>query len=1186
MPGICSTPATSETRTRLGKWVLPPWPLVTTLPVSGHVVRNGNLALFRSVAVVVCVVAAGISAPAEDRDAIEPIRFLMPDDGFVSLNILDAQGRVVRQLLAAEPFSKGDQVVAWDGLATPFMVPVGSGYAPGPAAPPGEYTWRAIWHRGIGLRFRGWACHGGDGPWDISPTTFWGGDQAMAVAVATDGKRAYLGWAGSEAGKAFVAVDLQGHVQWGSGTHFNNCVMIACDALTGEVYYCSSTHLRRVDTADGRHLPWPGRDGTDLRIGDLWGDGVNLPDQLRLWPQDGFAARGGMLYLAFSGWTVRRSEITDWRRFFTQVTQLAEKKDPLAAAIWGRLDDRARGIVMKWLQGNEPEDEALKSPNYYTPDVRDMTTNALAAMLAEKRFVENADAMTPDQLAESNRRFLEKSFPDFLEPMRSNLIAVVDAKTLRLVKTISVKVPGRIVAVSDDLFYVLSERSKVLALNPQTGDSRPLVEGLDSPGALAADSGGNLYVSVVVDKQWSNNQVRVYGPEGRFLRTIGEPGGHAPGPWNPSRLTSTWGLAVDGLNRLWVAETGLPKRFATFDTQTGKPLAEYFGPTHYGASGGAVNPRDPSLLVGEGCEWRIDPKTGRAALLGMITDDIYHGAARFCDGANGRQYLGVTFSGKVWAAAAPPQIRIYERLGEGDYAFRASIVGNQGKTLFWADVDGDEKEQPEEIRTLAEELGVGGYMLWSMNLNTDLTFYGTSRDQTLQMGVKDFTACGAPVYEIDAARKMPVMNGPLPSPDNRLVLSVDHEHPAGGGFRCYETATGRHLWTYPNPWSGVHGSHRAPGPAAGLIRGAFGIVGNATLPKPAGAIWAINTNVGEWHVITAEGFYLTRLFQPDTQNRRYPDKAVPGAIVNDIPPGLGGEDFGGSLIQAPDGRVFIQAGKTAVWSIEAVGFETIKTLGTGSLSVSPAAAIVAELAAGKRRQEHAEAKSLVVRKKTIDIFTGDLGHDFGDARRVAYQRQADASVASVATWDDTHLYLGWEVTDSTPWENAADAAEYLYTSGDTVDFQIALAPDAARNRTAAVAGDIRLSIGNLQGAATAVLFRPVAPDLKGPNSRTFGSGVVASHMVDSVERIPEARIEARKGKKGYVVEAAIPLAALGLRLEPGFATIGDFGATHGHESGQTTLRTFWSNQSTGIVDDDVFELKLQPDHWGRLQFEN
>jgi hypothetical protein len=1116
-----------------------------------------------------------------------PIRFTMPEDGYVSLNILNEQGQIVRQLLACEPFPKGEQVVAWDGLDNPYMIPSGAGYSPGKAVAPGEYTWRAIWHKGIGLRFKGWACHEGSAPWDVSPTTYWGGDHAPPNSVASDGKLVYLGWGSSEAGKAFVAMDLDGNVQWASGYHFNGCHMIACDAVTGDVYYCTDRLLRRVDTANGKHLPWPGRNVTDLRIGDLWGEGVNLPDQLRLWPHDGLAAHGGKLYLAFSGWSVRRSEITDWRKFFTQVTQLAQKKDPLAEAIWGRLGDRERGIVTKWLRGSQPEDEALKAPN--TPDVRDVAAKALAAMLSEKRFVEGADKLTPEELAESNRRFIEKAFPDSLAPMQSNVIAVVDAKTLKLVKTIPVKVPGRIVAVSDDLFYVLSERTKVLALNPQTGQSRQVVQGLNYPGALAADGERNMYVSAAVDEQWlGNNQVLVYSPEGKLLRKIGEPGGHAPGPWNPYRLATIWGMTVDRLDRLWAVETWLPKRFATFDARTGRLLKEYFGPTHYGASGGAVNPRDPSLLVGEGCEWRLDPKTGRATLLGMITGDIYHGFARFCDGANGKQYLGVTFNGRVWGAGAPAQIRIYERLGEGDYAFRASIVGDQGKTFFWADADGDQKQQPEEVQSLPEQLAVGGYYLWSMNLNTDLTFYGTGRDKTLQVRVREFTKCGAPVYDLKTARQLPPMQGPLSSPDNRVVLSVDDPWNSaypGQGLRCYEVETGKHLWTYPSPWAGVHGSHRAPGPAPGLIRGAFGIVGNATLPEPAGRAWAINTNVGEWHVLTEDGFYLTRLFQPDSLKRKYPEKAVPGAVVDDIPPGLGGEDFGGSLIQAPDGRIYIEAGKLANWSIEAVGFDTIKTLGNGTLTIGPAEVIAAELAAGGRKQAQEKAKSVVIRKKTVNTFTGDLGRDFGDAQRLAYQRQPNASVTSVAAWDDTHLYLGWEVKDSTPWVNGADVPEYMYTCGDTVDFQLALAQGADRNRGEAAAGDVRLSIGNLQGTATAVLFRPVAPERKGQNSRTFSSGVVKGYVVDSVELIKDAKIEVRKRNDGYLIEAAIQLAALGLQLEPGFATTGDFGVTHGNEGKQTTLRTFWSNQSTGIVDDDVFELKLQPGNWGEIVFQ-
>ena len=141
---------------------------------------------------------------------------------------------------------------------------------------------------------------------------------------------------------------------------------------------------------------------------------------------------------------------------------------------------------------------------------------------------------------------------------------------------------------------------------------------------------------------------------------------------------------------------------------------------------------------------------------------------------------------------------------------------------------------------------------------------------------------------VAGARKVAGFDGgALSTPDNRKLVAVSETF-----FDCYYSADGRLLWKYPNTFSGVHGSHKAPPPEAGLIRGAFGLVGNAVLPKPVGGIWAINGNIGEWHVLTEDGFYLTRLFQGDPFKTQWPDQAVPGAILDNVPPGLGGEDFG------------------------------------------------------------------------------------------------------------------------------------------------------------------------------------------------------------------------------------------------------------------------------------------------------
>jgi hypothetical protein len=162
----------------------------------------------------------------------------------------------------------------------------------------------------------------------------------------------------------------------------------------------------------------------------------------------------------------------------------------------------------------------------------------------------------------------------------------------------------------------------------------------------------------------------------------------------------------------------------------------------------------------------------------------------------------------------------------------------------------------------------------------------------------------------------------------------------------------------------------------------------------------------------------------------------------------------------------------------------------------------------------------------------------------------------------------------------------MYAMGDTVDFQLATDPKADPKRTKPALGDLRLSIGNLNGKPVAVVFRPVAKE-KAP--KKFFSGVWRDGVeYDSVLTLTDAKIEVKvdAAKKRYVVEVAIPLAALGLKPAVGLTLDGDFGATFGDAAGKdTVLRSYWNNQATGIVADEVAELQLEPKNWGRLIFE-
>ena len=765
---------------------------------------------------------------------------------------------------------------------------------------------------------------------------------------------------------------------------------------------------------------------------------------------------------------------------------------------------------------------------------------------------------------------------------KANLIVILDGQTGKLLKKLDVKAPLDVKARADGQLLVVSEGTTVLALNPENAQATPFLTGLQNARALALDKNGKVYVGL----REPDNQVFVFGADGKKLSEIGRAGGRAvQGKWTPAGMAFINGLTVDTEGKLWVMEADMnPKRISVWDTTTGKFVKDFFGPTTYGALGGAINPLDPYLMVGQGCEWRLDPKTGRDACLGVITRDGMENS-RFGIPSNGKLYLVVATR---WTFDLG-DVNIFERVGDGEYRLRNTIyfvdkegkeipppahgqTGAAAKTAFWADENGDGKRQAQEV-TLAD--GIIRVSGWYMPTSADLTL--TSGDK--RFPVVGFTSCGAPKYDLAKPVKMPMAG--WASTDAQYVVCNGEYGGNNGWNKCVELATGKLRWTYPDNFVGVHGSHNACPAEAGMIRGSFGPCGTVKLPEPIGNAWVIPTNVGEWHILTEDGYYLTRLFEPDPMRVKWPEAAVPGAGLDSVPCGMGGEDFGGSIALAKNGTLYVQAGKTGFWNVEVTGLDSVKAIKGGKLTIADAEAKTAQGFRERYMQEAVGTRRISVAKLTPQ-FTGNLDTDFKGAEIVSFKKQEDASVRSAAARDAQNLYLAWDVKDKTPWVNSATDPAQMYIGGDTVDFQLGTDPKADKNRNEAVQGDLRLSIGNCQGKETTVLYRKVSSAKK---PKTFSSGVVKSYVMEFVDVLADAQIKITKRGDGYVVEAAIPLAALGLAPSDGLALRGDFGATHGDPAGQRTrLRTYWSNQHTGIVDDAVFELQMEPKNWGEIVF--
>jgi len=618
------------------------------------------------------------------------------------------------------------------------------------------------------------------------------------------------------------------------------------------------------------------------------------------------------------------------------------------------------------------------------------------------------------------------------------------------------------------------------------------------------------------------------------------------------------------------------------------------------------------MMVGVGCEWKLNPETGRSTCVGVFERST-HGFAAFCPASNGKLYVTVVTNFGI--DHGPAGLRVFERLGEGEYALRSEWRIDHAKqtTTIWSDVNGDGKQDADEVKVLPYTLMLAGANHWSMNMNpADFTIYcgilnegsakhnaGTAQKINFQavklsqnvfskvyrISLSGFTACAAPKWDLDKMQELPyVYNeglqntgfGMLPSKDNKYLLTC------GTDFKCFDLEKGKEIWSYPNTFANVHGSHAAPPPIPGLMRGAFGIIGTFKTPE-TGTVWAINSNCGEWYLLNEEGYFLSHLFQGDPLKVHFPEKAVPGSDMSECPCGAGGEDFGGSLTQGADGKVYGEAGAHAYWNLLISGFDKVSKIGTGKIEIKPEDIPLAKAQQEAQMQVAIGTRQIEVKKLT-PAFSGNLGKDFQGVQQVNFQKNEDSAVRTVAAWDEKNLYLGWEVKDNTPWVNGATEAAQMYVCGDTVDFQFGSDPKASSKRSEAAAGDFRISIGNYQGKPTAVLYRQFS-SVKKPKS--FSSGLVAKYEVEFVDVLADAQIQAnvKPDKKGYIVEASIPWASLGFTPEPGVKYHGDLGVTHGNVDSRTSLRTYWSNQETGLVNDVVYELRMVPKNWGDIVFQ-
>ncbi|HUU68518.1 MAG TPA: hypothetical protein VM186_03270, partial [Planctomycetota bacterium] len=487
--------------------------------------------------------------------------------------------------------------------------------------------------------------------------------------------------------------------------------------------------------------------------------------------------------------------------------------------------------------------------------------------------------------------------------------------------------------------------------------------------------------------------------------------------------------------------------------------------------------------------------------------------------------------------------------------------------------------------TPALRLGNG----WGGRLGRDLTIY---TDGITEYRPTGFTDDGAPIYEPDGMRTLAVHErgdfAPVAEDKLLLCLSFTGYAAATTGMLGIDIPLQKILWSYPNLYPGVHGSHRAIMPKPGLLIGPLKICGVADIGGEAGKVFMLRGNLGQDFLMTTDGLFVGAMFQDcRLPAEPLPDKELAGMPLDGMTEG--GEPFNGWFGKQADGKIRNLSGipRQAGMLMEIKGLETIKRFKGPSLSVDDATLVKADQLNNARLAAKESGESYTIKRAPKAPAIDGKNNDWRGIQPIDISREgAPEKARSWLTYDDENLYVLFEVTDSSPWKNEGKDVNALFKTGDAVDVQLDVAPaTSSRKGPGILPSDVRLLFAQLGGKPACVVMKPIDEAAPKELSHRYHSPV-GDKVFDRVEASTNVRVAVLTEDRKYWLEAAIPLKAIGLSPAPGMTIRGDLGFISSDATGRINVaRTYWSNKATNLVNDMPLESWLYPATWGELKFE-
>jgi hypothetical protein len=1068
-----------------------------------------------------------------------PVHFNMPSAGFVTLVINDDKGNRVRNLVSDTWLEAGANTAWWDGtddlgrnadaaLHGVYLIPTHF-------VSPGHYSVQGIYHKTIDLHYEFSVYNAGHPAWDTADgkggwlTNHTPPSSALFVPAdkAPGGKPlVYLGSYVSEGGAGLAWVDLDGHKQGGRGW--------VGGGWTGAAYLArdSGTH---ADASTYAYVaaPWSADTNKDPK------------HPLAIIRLTALTNRGDRAIPSYSF-------------------------DPAATQEY---DDIGRAIFTHQMAGLAVRDNLV-----------------VLSLTLQNKLV-------------------------FLDAATGKVVGNVSAESPR---GVSFDAQGRLLVLSGKhlLRYPSFGPANQARLDGQPKPQILVADKLEDPMGITVDGSGNIYIS----DRGESHQVKVFTESGSFVRAIGHPGEPKAGPYDALHVNNPKGLAIDSSNHLWVTEEDFqPKRVSVW-TLDGKLVNAFYGPAEYGG-GGTLDPKDKARFYYHGMEFKLDWNAGTDTLASVLyrpsKDDLplppfsypgtvlYRGGHRYftnCYTAHGTSGTSIAMlfldkDGVIQPVAAVGKANTWALLK--DPSFKSQLPQGvdlssprpQDETLFsWSDSNGNGKVDPGEV---VFQKTSTGWMTVMPDLSIDDEFVD---GKVMEFAPVQFTPSGVPVYDIHkgqvladgAQRPASDGGGQILHSAQATVMTTAPKPFAPESIGGIDSKG--HRWSYPSLWPGLHPSHSAPLPdRTGMLTGTTHLLGGLITPKSsqAGPLWAINSNFGEIYLFTADGLFVTQLFQDVRSGKPWTmPTASRNMLLNEV--SLFDENFFPSITQTPDGNVYLVDGRrTSLVRVD--GLDSINSLPPSPLEVTAEelkSAHAGMVQTESARQQIAGPKTLAV---TIRAGTPPALNGLTEAlaasswaaidhriTRIGWNDHPDLSEAAI-TIAGGRLFAAFRTNDPKLLINSGTVTNAPFKTGGALDLMIGADPKADPKRISPVAGDIRLLVYLVSGKPHALLYRAIIAGPKTPVPFSSPDRTV------TFDQVTDVTTQIDFNATGGDYQFSIPLQTLGLRPVAGEKIKADIGILRGNGT-QTSQRVYWSNKATGITADVPSEAELTPNLWGEWTF--